>query len=360
MKKLIVSAPGKIHLMGEHAVVFGKPGVLAAISKRCTVTLTPNKKETIEIASRNFGKSTSITEEEVIAKTKAAKAQWNAYQKNPNIALLKSIVKDELDFVIIAIGEAILSYKRKLPSGFAVDVSVDFPIGSGLGSSAAVAVSIVGALCQFLGEQFDKKKINDIAFGVEQRKHGFPAGADNTTCTFGGILWFKRTLSADSEQGSAMKQLGIVIPKAIAENFLILNTGRPKESTGEMVHNVRLLFDAKPELKKEFLDGQGKLTEKLTSSLQNTREEELIGILQEGEKNLERIGVVSAYVKKIIRKIEESGGAGKICGGGGVTRATGILLVYHKNRETVLSIAKQFGLGFDTVHLGAEGVRIDG
>src|SRR3989344_753594 len=37
--KIIVSAPGKLHLMGEHAVVYGKPALLAAVSQRLFVTL---------------------------------------------------------------------------------------------------------------------------------------------------------------------------------------------------------------------------------------------------------------------------------------------------------------------------------
>jgi mevalonate kinase len=39
MKKIRVSVPGKIHFMGEHAVVYGKPALLSAINLRLTVTI---------------------------------------------------------------------------------------------------------------------------------------------------------------------------------------------------------------------------------------------------------------------------------------------------------------------------------
>ena len=36
---ITVSVPGKIHLMGEHAVVYGKPALLSAINLRLSVTI---------------------------------------------------------------------------------------------------------------------------------------------------------------------------------------------------------------------------------------------------------------------------------------------------------------------------------
>ena len=37
---ITVSAPGKIHLLGEHTVVYGKPALLTTVDLRVTVTIS--------------------------------------------------------------------------------------------------------------------------------------------------------------------------------------------------------------------------------------------------------------------------------------------------------------------------------
>ena len=49
MRKILVSAPGKIHLLGEHVVVYGKPAFIAAINKRVFVEIEPVRNKKIEI-----------------------------------------------------------------------------------------------------------------------------------------------------------------------------------------------------------------------------------------------------------------------------------------------------------------------
>jgi len=39
-KKITFSAPAKIHLLGEHAVVYGKPAIISATNLRLTLTLS--------------------------------------------------------------------------------------------------------------------------------------------------------------------------------------------------------------------------------------------------------------------------------------------------------------------------------
>ncbi len=100
------------------------------------------------------------------------------------------------------------------------------------------------------------------------------------------------------------------VMKLLFKTVILINSGKPKESTGEMVRLV-----AKGNYKQEF---------KMMGELVNRWRPELI---QENERLLEKIGVVGEKAKKIIRQIEAGGGQAKICGAGGVKAGSGVILV---------------------------------
>ncbi|MBU4099473.1 mevalonate kinase, partial [Patescibacteria group bacterium] len=154
MKQITVSAPGKLILLGEHAVVYGKPAIIVSVAKRCFVTLTPRNDKTIKIVSEN--------QDQV------------------------------LDYPEFIISKTLEYFHKKLTLGFDLSINSQIPINGGMGSSSALAVSIAGAVSLFLGQKFDKEKINAIAYLAEQKKHGNPSGGDNSTCCFGGLVWFRK------------------------------------------------------------------------------------------------------------------------------------------------------------------------
>ena len=108
---------------------------------------------------------------------------------------------------------------------------------------------------------------------------------------------------------------------------------------------------------KRIFDNQEELVRELLTALKDGNEKELIRIIHEGERNLESIGVVSDYVVSIIRNIESYGGAAKICGGGGKTKAAGILLVYHPDKNKLIEAIKSYQLPYLATTLGVEGLR---
>lgn len=289
-----VSAPGKIHLLGEHAVVYGKPALLAAINLRVTVSISPAKK-----------------------------FSGNSVFKR----IIEPIIKEKFNL-------------QKIPS-YKLEVNSQIPPGCGLGSSAAISAAYIGALLSFLKVRWDLALVNKLTFEAEKVFHGNPSGGDNSTVVYGGLMWFP------------IKQLDFTIPEKLVKNFVLINTGKPKETTGEMVEMV-----ARQSVKfKKIFGHQEQLVRELSPVLKDGNEKELIRIIREGEKNLESIGVVSPYVSGIIRKIEKNGGATKICGAGGKTKATGVLLAYHPEKKVIEKIAKEENLPYFSISLGGEGLK---
>lgn len=227
-------------------------------------------------------------------------------------------------------------------------ITSNIPIGAGMGSSAAFAVAKsalrVGTL--------DREKINEMAYKMEIIRHGKPSGADNTVVTYGGFLWYRK-------ETENFKTFKMIIPKRKLPKVYLLNTGKPEESTKEMVKFVadRLLG------RKSYFDSVFGSIERVTRNflgyLTGDNNLELGSLIRENEALLERLGVVSVSTKKIIRKIEKLGGAAKISGAGGIKKASGIIMIYHKDPEKLLKFAKKNNLNLFSVKMGEEGVRIE-
>jgi len=288
MKKVVVSAPGKVHLMGEHAVVYGKPAILAAINKRLTVTVEPSK--TFEIIS------TEPTDH----------------------------AKYAVDYLLDQL---------KITDVPPIKITIDsqIPAGYHLGSSAALAVGLSGALMFYFKNIWNPIRINELAYEIEKKQHGNPSGGDNTSVTVGGFVWFRKEL----EFLKSMWQLPFK-PHPSLNHFFLINTGRPKETTGEMVALVKEKVQQAPEVMQQLLDLNEQQVKRVTVALKEGNESELIDAIRTGEKTLEGMGVVSKKVMPLMRQIEDVGGAVKILGGGGVKEGVGFL---------VLEVVGKCGLG---------------
>ncbi|MEK9178174.1 MAG: mevalonate kinase [Patescibacteria group bacterium] len=349
MKKFKVSAPGKLHLLGEYVVVYNKPAILAAVDKRCLIEIISRKDRNIKIFSKNYKRQITVGFEDLIRKFEIAQKDWEIYNENNDVSLLKSITKDPLDYPQIIVGQFLNYYKINSIDGFDLLIDSQVPVGCGMGSSGSLAVSVIGALSLFSGKKLDKEIINKIAFFAEQKKHGKPSGGDNSTSCFGGLVWFKK------DEG--LKPLDTDLPKEVTQNFYIINTGVPQETTGEMVSIVRALNLKKPKLTEQIFDDQEKLVRKLLPALKKASHKEIVRIIRTGEANLEKLGVVSPFVQKIIRDIEKSGGAAKICGGGGITKATGIILIYHTSLQSLQKVLESLQFEPMKLSIGVEGLR---
>lgn len=72
--------------------------------------------------------------------------------------------------------------------GFDLDVSADFPVGSGLGGSAVVSSAIIGCFNEFRSDRWDRHEIAEMAFQAERLMLNIPGGwQDQYATVFGGF-----------------------------------------------------------------------------------------------------------------------------------------------------------------------------
>lgn len=308
--QITVSAPGKIHLLGEHVVVYGKPALIAAVDRRLYATIKISRKA----GSRSARKNDLIN--------KAIEVFKNAYKID------------------------------RLPD-FEISINSQIPVGSGLGSSAALAVALTGALMKAVLNIWNPAKINTLAYEVEKIQHGNPSGGDNTSVTFGGLLWYRREFEF-------LKSIwSLPITKYKIPPFALIDSGRPLESTGQMVSRVSLRAENDSDEFDKICSSQERETKNLLLALKQGNKALIKQSIRNGERNLEKLGVVSEKAKKIIGGIEKSGGVAKISGAGGLGCGSGFLLCYHENFIRLKEIEKNYKVVIQRVKLGEEGVRIE-
>lgn len=270
------SAPGKLIISGEHAVVYGYPALVAALDKRLSVTLTGRK----------------------------------------------------------------------------ITIESNIPIGRGMGSSAAYAVATSAVKLFLRDRKLDLNKINDTAYRVEKKRHGNPSGVDNTISTYGGLLWFRK----ESER---LKLFSSIKARRALPKIYLVDTGRPLESTKEMVAKVKRLYKKDPLATEIIFRKIERVTRSFLKYLLGGGAVNFQELIKENEFLLEKLGVVSDSIIELIREIERIGGAAKISGAGGWKDKSGILLIYHKNVEKLQNFAKKNNLKLLEVKLGEGGVRIE-
>lgn len=89
------------------------------------------------------------------------------------------------------LAKGVLEYFRRtqgLKDGFEVALHNDAPPGSGLGSSSAITVALIGAIAEHLRLSLDKYQIADLAYRIERQDVGIKGGKqDQYAATFGGF-----------------------------------------------------------------------------------------------------------------------------------------------------------------------------
>ena len=301
--------PAKVILSGEHGVVYGKPALITAIARYATVHVQPSKKLTVPHE----------------AVTSIEKAVITYCEKNK------------------------LSFEDR---PYELTYDIDIPLGMGLGSSAALSVAVSAALLEFFtGKEPSKEAINTIAYQGEKQFHGNPSGADNSTCCYGGLIFFRK----EFEFLKTISALNSKLPKEIEDHLYLINTGQPLESTKEMVKMVGKRYNENPIETDHLLSALEKVTRRMVVSVVTEDTSMFRACVEENGHILETMHVVSPDAQQILLSLKDFG-VGKITGAGGKKNGSGFALFFADDPEAFEAEVTKKKLDWSKFHQDHTGV----
>lgn len=278
MPAFTATAPGKIILFGEHAVVYGRPAIaipVAQVKARTVVSLNPRGEPgSVQIQAPDIGLEAALSQLPV---------------SHPLAACIHSVA-DALDI-------------RRLPA-CTVRITSTIPVAAGLGSGAAVSITIIRSLSAFLGHPLPDDQVCRLAFEVEKLHHGTPSGIDNTVITYSLPVYFTRDQPIQTFH----------VPKAFT--ILIADTGIASP-TAAAVGDVRRAWQANPVLYDMLFDAVGGITRKARQAIEAGRPQDLGPMMESNHALLQQIGVSSPELDCLVDAAMSAGALGAKLSGGG-------------------------------------------
>lgn len=350
------SAPGKCILMGEHAAVYGRPALVAAIDRRlyATVEFQEGAAPGVELRLPDLGVEERVGWRRLAEYAAERRRLWEEAKAGADPALFARVRgEDKAHLVKATLGELLLDAGIEPRAGVTLEIVSELPLGSGFGSSAACATALLLATSTALGIDLSRDQLFELALEGERRQHGAPSGVDNATVLHGGVLWVEK-----DEAGKIVTRPLRLQQKLPGLRFF--QSGEPAEPTGAVVAAVRSLRAEDPASFDRRLDDMAAATRELCLELEKEEPAaaRLVALFRRFEAHLEAFGVVPPEVRRLVRQIERQGGAAKISGAGSLRGpGAGSLLVLEPPEG--LDIEWPAAFKELKLELGAPGARLE-
>jgi len=294
------SAPGKVILLGEHSVVYGRPAIAVPVSQvRATASVDPAPPGGgLTLVAPDLNRSIRLKE--------AASDDPLAAIASLTLACLDSDVPD-----------AVLT------------VTSTIPIAGGMGSGAAVSTAVARALAAFVGARLSPSEVSRLVFEVERLHHGTPSGIDNT------VVAYERPVYFVQGQPPEMFRVGASL------HLLIADTGIPSP-TRKVVEAVRRKRESEPVHYDFLFDRIGDLVEEARSAIEEGDPYALGFLLDQNHELLQEMGASSPELDELVDAARMSGALGAKLSGAG-RGGNMVALVEEETAEEVGDTLKEAG-----------------
>jgi mevalonate kinase len=302
------SAPGKFVILGEHAVVYGKPALVLAVDRRMTCSV-------------RFGPRNTINGERV------------DLEKQPHLKYLTRNIDHCVEF---------LTRSR-------------IPVGSGMGSSAALSAAAAMALRALQSIGYEEKDIVDDAYGAELYAQGSGSPMDASACVHGKGITVNvpdtdRPLWTISRGERTWNVSDIDVPDM---TFVIGNTGI-KAPTGPQVDKVRR-FITKNHFAADIMDEIESTTLEGYDAIRRNNVEHLGRLMTSNHKLLSILGVSCKELNKLVNAALPFSYGAKLTGSGG----GGCMVALTDDPQKVCETIKSHGGTPYIVQTGVQGARLE-
>ena len=321
MKTVTASAPGKLMLMGDHAVLYDRPCIVTAVDQRMRVTI--DKIDTFEL------------------QIQAPNVNINDYRVSINNLSNEKIPKN-VRFIQTAVFNFFKNYKKI--SGLKITTKSDFSALYGFGSSSAVTVATIKSLAKLFEVNISNKELFDLSFKIviDIQKKG--SGFDVAAAVYGGTLYYKSA--------------GLTLEKLNVRNLPILvgYTG-VKADTVKLIEKVAKAFKSNPNQINKIFDDIKNLVNQGKKAINEHDYVKLGKLFSKNQTILIQLGVSTDKINLLNQAVLDLGAYGAKLSGAGGGDCT-ITLCPNEIREKIIDAINKYGTQIP-MSINAEGVKIE-
>lgn len=270
--KVSYSAPGKVILFGEHAVVYGEPAIAVAVDKRTTCEV-------------------SISEEETTV---------NGYPINMKH---HSYILEAMEYVDI-------------DEPLEIVTDSEIPSGAGMGSSAAVSVATLASLHDIYNDA-EEEKLAKEAFNVEWSVQGSASPIDTSTSTHGNAVMLSDEIKEDLLWSIRKDENEWNIHhRDIPEMQMVIGDTGVHAKTGPLVEKVRKFY-MNNNFAKQIVREIGELVIDASQALADEDLEKVGKLMDRNHKLLTILGVSHPKLERLVKGARKYSYGAKLTGAGG-------------------------------------------
>ena len=265
------SAPAKAILIGEHAVVYGRPAIAIPLPDICAEA---------SITAGAPGSGLRILAPDL-----------------DRVILVGASAGD--DPLAITVANTLAHLGIEPAPDLHITLRSAIPLARGMGSGAAISTAIVRALATHFGRSIEPDAVSALVYKTEVLFHGTPSGIDNTVVAYGRPIYFVR--------GVGPQQLDV----GGALRFLIADTG-VASPTRVAVGDVRVAWQAEPERFEALFDAIAASVEEARAAIATGNAEVLGQAMNTAQTVLAEIGVSSPELDRLVGAARHAGALGEL------------------------------------------------